>query len=144
MAENTKLVPNKFYNSHRLVKNEDLNHHGSLFAGRTSEWFVESGFVACAHLIEPKHIICLKIHEMIIQKVVRLGEVLCFTSKIVKVGHSSIVVYTKISKESCSETVVEGFTTFIHVDDNSHPLPHNLELTEIDEEILKKLNDNNS
>jgi len=27
----------------RLVKSEDLNHHGTLFAGRTAEWFVESG-----------------------------------------------------------------------------------------------------
>jgi hypothetical protein len=29
----------------RLVKSEDLNHHGTLFAGRTAEWFVESGFL---------------------------------------------------------------------------------------------------
>lgn len=26
----------------RLVKSEDLNHHGTLFAGRMSEWFVEA------------------------------------------------------------------------------------------------------
>ena len=26
----------------RLVKSEDLNHHGTLFAGRGAEWFVEA------------------------------------------------------------------------------------------------------
>lgn len=24
-----------------LIKSEDLNHHGTLFAGRTAEWLVE-------------------------------------------------------------------------------------------------------
>jgi acyl-CoA hydrolase len=46
----------------RLVKSEDLNHHGTLFAGRTAEWFVESGFIAAARLINPQNIVCLKIH----------------------------------------------------------------------------------
>ena len=32
----------------RLIKSEDLNHHGTLFAGRCAEWFVESGFIAVA------------------------------------------------------------------------------------------------
>lgn len=136
------MIKNKFYHSHKLVKSEDLNHHGSLFAGRTAEWFVESGFIAVAHVLNPKHVICLKIHDMLIQKVVRVGEILCFTSKIVKIGKTSIVVYTKISKESCDETVVEGFATFIHVDENSQPTPHNLEIGEIEPELLEKLNDN--
>ena len=24
--------------NHHLVKNEDLNHHGTLYAGRTADW----------------------------------------------------------------------------------------------------------
>ena len=38
----------KTFVTHRLVKGEDLNHHGTLFAGRSAEWFVESGFIAAA------------------------------------------------------------------------------------------------
>ena len=38
----------------RLVKSEDLNHHGTLFAGRTAEWFVESGFIAATSLLNPQ------------------------------------------------------------------------------------------
>ena len=31
------------YKTYHLVKSEDLNHHGTLYAGRNAEWFVESG-----------------------------------------------------------------------------------------------------
>lgn len=31
----------KYYTTH-LVKSEDLNHHGTLFAARTASWFVEA------------------------------------------------------------------------------------------------------
>ena len=34
--------------THHFVKSEDLNHHGTLFAGRTAEWFVEAGLMAAA------------------------------------------------------------------------------------------------
>ena len=37
----------KYYATH-LVKSEDLNHHGTLFAARTASWFVESAFIAAA------------------------------------------------------------------------------------------------
>jgi len=42
----------------RLVKSEDLNHHGTLFAGRSAEWFVEAGFIAAASVLPPKNIVC--------------------------------------------------------------------------------------
>ncbi len=42
-----------------LVKSEDLNHHGTLFAGRSAEWLVESGFVAAAaEHGRPQDVVC--------------------------------------------------------------------------------------
>ncbi len=32
----------------RLVKPGDLNHHGSLYAGRAAEWFVEACYLCAA------------------------------------------------------------------------------------------------
>ena len=52
----------------RLVKSEDLNHHGTLFAGKTAMWFVESGFIAAASLTHPENIVCLNIHGMLFEK----------------------------------------------------------------------------
>ena len=49
----------------RLVKSEDLNHHGTLFAGRMSEWFVEGCFIAAATSYgNPEEIVCVKLHGL--------------------------------------------------------------------------------
>jgi len=42
---------------YHLVKSEDLNHHGTLFAGRGAEWLVEAGFIAAANLLPPQFIL---------------------------------------------------------------------------------------
>ena len=65
--------------SMRLVKGEDLNHHGTLFAGRTAEWFVESGFIAATSLLNPRSVVCLKIHGMFFTKPAKSGDVLKFS-----------------------------------------------------------------
>ncbi len=55
----------EIHQSARLIKSEDLNHHGTLFAGRMAEWFVEGSFVAAAIAVgNPDHIVCLKVHGM--------------------------------------------------------------------------------
>jgi acyl-CoA hydrolase len=112
----------------RLIKSEDLNHHGTLFAGRTAEWFVESGFIAAAALLEPKNVVCLKIHGMYFTKPARPGEVLIFDSKIVYTGKTSLVSYIKVKKSDSEKPLVDGFITFIHVDEDTLPAPHFIEV----------------
>jgi len=122
----------------RLVKSEDLNHHGTLFAGRTAEWFVESGFIAAASLVNPQHVVCLKIHGMYFTKPARPGQILKFTSKIVMAGRSSLVAHIEVIRAgSVEEPFVNGFITFIHVDENTKPAAHNIELVLKTEEDIK-------
>lgn len=118
----------------RLIKSEDLNHHGTLFAGRTAEWFVESGFVAAASLLDPQNVVCLKIHGMYFTKPANPGEVLTFSSKIVYTGKSSLTAYIKVCKKNEEKPLVDGFVTFIHVDENTKPSPHNIEVKPVTEE----------
>jgi acyl-CoA hydrolase len=113
----------------RLVKSEDLNHHGTLFAGRTAEWFVESGFIAATTLLDPKNIVCLKVHGMYFSKPVNPGEILRFSSKIAYTGKSSLVAYIQVQKSLEGKPIVSGFVTFIHVDHNTKPLPHHIEIS---------------
>jgi acyl-CoA hydrolase len=121
----------------RLVKGEDLNHHGTLFAGRTAEWFVEAGFVSAARLVDPKGIVCLKIHGMYFTKPVRPGQLITFRSKIVYSGKSSLVSYIEVKNEVDPEKpIVSGFITFIYVDENTKPTAHHIEITpKTDEDI---------
>ncbi len=125
----------------RLVKGEDLNHHGTLFAGRTAEWFVEAGFIAAARLVNPKNVVCLKIHGMYFTKPVRPGQILSFVSKVVYAGKSSLVSYISVAREEHENPYVSGFITFIHVDENTKPSAHNIEIspkTEEDIELFAK------
>lgn len=137
----------KEYPTHRLVKSEDLNHHGTLYAGRSAEWFVESGFISASSLINPKHIICLKIHGMCFSSPVKPGESICYTSKIVYTGKSSLVAYVKVARVSKPESViVDGFITFVHVDENTKACPHGIKIepeTEEDKLLSKKASELN-
>ena len=116
----------KQFTTHHLVKSEDLNHHGTLFAGRGAEWFVESGFVAAASLIHPKNLICVKLDSLNFQHPVRLGEIVCYNSRIIKVGKSSLVAYIRAGKNDCQQVIVDGFAVYVHVDENTKAIPHEL------------------
>ena len=115
--------------THHLVKSEDLNHHGTLFAGRNAEWFVESGFVAAAALTHPENIVCLKIHGMSFTRPVRRGEVIRFESRIILTGRSRIVAHIQMKGKVETDVVVEGFITFVHVDQDGKTLPHGITVT---------------
>ncbi len=79
------------YTSVHLVKGEDLDHHGTLYAGRTAEWFVESRFIATSSMTKPENIVCLKIHGMTFSHPIRKGELPVFTSRVVLTGETKIV-----------------------------------------------------
>lgn len=117
-----------------LVKGEDLNHHGTLYAGRTAEWFVESGFIAAASLTNPENIVCLRIHGMTFTHPIRKGEIATFTSQVVLTGETKIVAFIEVMVNG--KSAVRGFITFIHVDMDGKPLPHGIHyVPQTEEEI---------
>lgn len=132
-----KTTSPKLINISRLVKSEDLNHHGTLFAGRSAEWFVEAGFIAAASMLDPNYLVCLKIHGMQFTKPVRAGAIICLQSKVVYVGKSSLVSHVSVIGDDSQKPLVNGFITFIHVDDNTNPKPHNIELVLESEEDIE-------
>jgi len=125
---NTRIIEPASSVTMRLVKSEDLNHHGTLFAGRTAEWFVESGFIAATSLLDPKNVVCLKIHGMFFTKPAKSGDVLKFSSKVVYTGRTSLTVYVHVEKSKDVNSFVDGFVTFIHVDEDTKPSPHFIEI----------------
>lgn len=130
----TKVLEPSWTYSTRLVKGEDLNHHGTLFAGRTAEWFVESGFISAATILPPNTVVCLKIHGMYFTKPVRPGQILKFSSKIVFAGKSSLVSYIKVTTGTNEESFVNGFITFIHVDHTTNATPHGVIIQPVTDE----------
>jgi acyl-CoA hydrolase len=115
-----------------------LNHHGTLYAGRSAEWFVESGFISASSLLNPRNLICLKIHGMCFSSPVRPGESICYTSKIVFAGKTSLTSYIKVTRVSNpGAVIVDGFITFVHVDENTKACPHGIVIVpETEEDVL--------
>ena len=129
-----RVITSETHTSMRLIKSEDLNHHGTLFAGRTSEWFIESGFIAASALLDPKNIVCLNLHGMYFAKPARSGDVLKFYSRIVYTGKTSLTAHVHVVKNGEEAHLVEGFVTFIHVDENTRPALHHITIKTVTEE----------
>lgn len=120
--------------SHHLIKGQDLNHHGTLFAGRGAEWFVEAGFAAAASLTNPENVVCLKIHGMTFKRPVHKGEIIRYISKVVLATRTKLVSYVKVEHANDDEIIVDGFMTFVHVDLEGKSLPHGLVIEPSDDE----------
>ncbi len=81
----------------RLVKSEDLNHHGTLFAGRMAEWFVEACFICGAKETErPENIVCINVHGLRFTEPGNKGDIINLESYVVRAGRTSFTVYGKI------------------------------------------------
>ncbi len=122
--------------THRLVKNEDLNHHKTLFAGRCAEWVVEAGFIALAEKLDAHNIVCLKMHGLEFLHPIHAGDVLHIESMIVVARRSTVDAFVRVNLQKDHKMVFcEGFLTFCYVDENARPMPHNLVVVaETDEE----------
>lgn len=117
----------KNFTTSRLVKSEDLNHHGTLFAGRMAEWFVEGCFIAAATTHgHPEEIVCVKMHGLKFGKPANKGQMIKLTTQVVLTGNTSITVYGKVTGIENNEISVDGYITFVCVDENGKKKPHGL------------------
>jgi acyl-CoA hydrolase len=123
----------------RLVKSEDLNHHGTLFAGKTAMWVVEAGFIAAASLTHPENIVCINVHGMLFKKPVKSGQVIRLDSKVVLASKTRLVSYVKMLDNVTEEACMDGFLSFVHVDLQGKPLPHGIVLDLTDPEDMALL-----
>ncbi len=131
----------KEYKISHLVKSEDLNHHGTLFAGRTAEWLVEAGFIAAAATHgRPQDILCVNVHGFTFKRPVQKGDILTIHSRIVKAGTTSLMIHVKALCEIHGGQSVEGFVTFVCVDaDTKKPKPHRIVLDETEDKAELEL-----
>ena len=70
-------------------------------------------------------------------KAVKLGEILCFDSRVIYAGRSSLITYTKVTKAGDLKMVEDGYISFIHVDENTKPMPHGVTIKPETEDDIK-------
>ncbi|MEN6621071.1 MAG: hotdog domain-containing protein [Smithella sp.] len=117
-----------------MIKNEDLNHHGTLFAGKTAMWFVEAGFIAAADLAGPKNIVLKSVHEINFTKPVYMGSVIRFESKVIIAKNARLVTYVKVVDNFNEDFILDGYISFIHIDKTGRSLPHNIDIGSLEPE----------
>lgn len=120
------MALHRFTNYH-LVRTPDINLHGTLYAPRFAEWFIECGFLNLALLVESTSVYCQKIHGMEILYPIYSGDILQFDSYLVETGHSALVVYVRMTDARDSKKLLsEGVLTFATVDKDIKNVSHHL------------------
>lgn len=109
-----------------LVKGEDLNHHGTLYAGRGVEWMVEAGFITASSAVKNENIVCMRINSLLFRKPVPKGQMVTFEGRIVFTGRTSLTAYVKVINSNTNDFIVDGFFTYVYVDDHGKPAAHNI------------------
>lgn len=131
----------KTYETLHLVKIEDLNHHGTLFAARAAEWLVEAGFAAaaCEHG-NPDEIVLRNLQNMSFSRPIKKGSVVKFSGRVVDVGATSFMVAVTVSDAISGEEAVEGFITFVTIDSvTGSKKPHHILLDETSDAVELRL-----
>lgn len=123
-------MPKEISISH-LVKSEDLNHHGTLFAGRMAEWLVEGCFIAASKLVgKPEDVVCVQIHGMTFHRSATKGDIVELRTRVACLGNKSITVWGKVLVNENPEPAVTGMATFVTVDEQGRSYAHGLSLSE--------------
>ena len=118
-------------NISHLIKPEDLQHHGTLFAGQMAKWFVEACFVAANRLVmKPEDIVCVQIHGLHFIKPARNGDIIDIHSRVAYVGKSSVTVNADVFINEDDTPAVSGMVTYVTVDKEGRPYSHGFTLPE--------------
>jgi len=129
-----------------LVKPEDLQHHGTLFAGRMAVWMVETCFIAASRFVgRPEDIVCVKVHGITFTRPVNNGDITELKARVACLGNTSVTVQGQAFTVDSEVPAATGMVTFVTVDKHGQPYAHGLSLPqeyisqnrEIYEEALK-------
>lgn len=110
----------KTYETLHLVKKEDLNHHGTLFAARAAAWFVEAAFATAAcEKGDTKGLVCRNLHHMSFSRPIQEGSLVRLQSRVVYAGKTSLMVGVEFVDAMSGERAVEGLVSFVTTDEES-------------------------
>ncbi len=112
-----------------LIKPEDLQHHGTLFAGQMAKWLVETLFIAaCRFIGRPEDIVCVQIHGLSFTRPVGNGDIIEIKGRVALAGATSVTCYGAAACEGDASPRVTGMATFVTVDKQGKPYAHGLSL----------------
>jgi acyl-CoA thioesterase YciA len=105
----------------------DVNVNGDIFGGWVMAQCDKAGAVIPARYAQGR-MATVAVNEFVFKQPVRLGDILSFYSKLVKIGHTSITVLVEVFAEPVRAQgeyikVTEATFTYVAIDDNGRPRP---------------------
>ncbi|MGL4986177.1 MAG: acyl-CoA thioesterase [Treponemataceae bacterium] len=109
------------------VRNEHLNHHGTLFGGQVLLWADEMAWMAASRDFPHTNFVTRALGESLFQKRVLVGSILRFKTKKIKQGTTSVTysveVFATTSDYSLEELSFFTSVTLISVNDDGEKSP---------------------
>lgn len=107
-----------------LVMPEDLNPHGTLFAGQLAKWVVIDGVATASRLTgQPESVLLVKL-DMNLNRPIQNGHLSVIKSRIAYLGKTSITVNSRVFDNDGKEPSSSGMTVFATVDKKGKPYRH--------------------
>jgi len=105
----------------------DCNANGDIFGGWVMAQVDLAGAVIPARLAKGR-MATVAVNEFIFKQPVRVGDILSFFSKLVRIGRTSMTVKVEVYAERMGTQgqylkVTEALLTYVAIDDNSRPRP---------------------
>ena len=117
--------------SFHIIRPEDLNHHGTMFAAQLSKWMIEGALIAACRLVgKPEDVVCVQVDKLTFRKPLRNGDLIGIKSKVAYLGSSSITIYTEVGRRHDADPVVTNLAIFVTVDEQNKTYAHGLKLSE--------------
>lgn len=133
----------KKYEALHLVKQEDLNHHGTLFAARAAQWLIEAGFAvaACEHG-NTDEVVMRNVQDLSYYSPTQKGTILKLEGRVVLAGETSMMVAVTAKDALTGEVKIEGYMTFVTIsEEDGRKKSHGVVLDEVADPEEQKLRD---
>ncbi len=114
--------------SHRYVRMEQMNHHGSLYSGVLTDWMTETAFFGAVQTLGRRdHFVMCAVQDFRFAAPVELGTVLSLQYELTKVGRTSLTIAVE-ARDMLSPDILYSScqVVFVNTDENGKSAPHGI------------------
>ncbi|MBT8187902.1 MAG: acyl-CoA thioesterase [Croceitalea sp.] len=127
------------FHTRKVVKPEDLNSNGTLFAGKVLTWLDEQAVIYGIIQLENKRLVTKYMSEINFMSTAHQGDVIEIGIDVVKFGKSSLTLNCEVRNKMNHETIVTvDNIILVNLNEEGKPTPHGKTKVEYVKDRLEK------
>ena len=114
--------------THRYVRMEQRNHHGSLYSGVLTDWMTEAAFFGVAKTLGRRdHVVMCAVQDFRFLAPTELGTILSFQYELIKAGNTSLTFAIE-ARDMLNPDILYATcqVVFVNTDENGKSAPHGI------------------